>query len=228
MTSRKTPLSPVVSFPMQDSLELLLEQEPNEILPHDHPPGGGGVPKGEGFVFHDNHGRNVEILGDRTVARRVASYNQGVVLVQPPLQPGRMVEVVVEQVDTRWQSSLMVGVVLVPPERLSLPVTALGFKSPSYVVANDYVSIGGRKVRCCLQLSCFKVDLSTSRFYFSCFEVLQVSQIRFIKCFKILQDYLYCTPVNLKYFSQLKLCMKYFKVLQNYLSCASVTLKYFK
>lgn len=88
----------------------------------------------------------MEILSEKTVARRVASYNQGIVLVQPPLQPGMNVQIVVEQVDMRWQSSLMVGVVLVPPERLNLPVTALGFRNPSYVVANDYISIGGRKV----------------------------------------------------------------------------------
>ncbi|KAJ8973612.1 hypothetical protein NQ317_003242 [Molorchus minor] len=35
------------------------------------------------YEFHDNHGRNIELGSGRTVARRVASYNQGVVVVQP-------------------------------------------------------------------------------------------------------------------------------------------------
>lgn len=49
--------------------------------------------------------------------------------------------------DTRWQSSLMVGVVLVSPDRLSLPVKAGAFKSPSRVIAHDFVSNNGHKVR---------------------------------------------------------------------------------
>lgn len=124
---------------MQDSLELLAEQEleiPMQLLDDALP----------NFLFHDIHGRNIELSAEKTVARRVASYNQGIVLVHPAAVVNAKMEVVVEQIDTRWQSSLMVGFVWGSPERLNLPVTALGFKGNSYVIANDYISINGRKV----------------------------------------------------------------------------------
>lgn len=139
VTSRKLPLSPITSVRMQDSLELLAEQElelPCQLLDDNAP----------NFLFHDIHGRNIELSLDRTVARRVTSYNQGIVLVQPAANVNTKIEVIVEQIDTRWQSSLMVGFVWGSPERLNLPVTALGFRGTSYVIANDYISVNGRKV----------------------------------------------------------------------------------
>lgn len=143
VTSRKIPLSPITSVRMQDSLELLAEQEleiplqlADDVIPN--------------FFFHDIHGRNIELSAEKTVARRVASYNQGIVLVQPAAAVGVNIEVVIEQIDARWQSSLMVGFVWGSPERLNLPVTALGFRGNSYVIANDYVSINGRKVETCV------------------------------------------------------------------------------
>lgn len=139
VTSRKIPLSPVTSVRMQDSLELLADQE-LEILPQMLDDGFSN------FLFHDIHGRNIELNAEKIVARRVASYNQGIVFVQPAVTINAMVEVVVEEIDPRWQSSLIVGFVWGAPERLNLPVTGLGFKGQSYVVANDYVSVNGRKV----------------------------------------------------------------------------------
>lgn len=139
VTSRKMPLSPITSVRMQDSLELLAEQEleiPTQLLDDTSPI----------FLFHDIHGRNIELSAEKTVAKRVTSYNQGIVLVQPAAGVNVKIEVVVEQIDTRWQSSLMVGFVWGSPERLNLPVTALGFRGNSYVIANDYISINGRKV----------------------------------------------------------------------------------
>lgn len=139
VTSRRIPLSPVTSVRMQDSLELLADQEleiPLQLLDDAYP----------NFLFHDIHGRNVELSAEKSVARRVASYNQGIVFVQPAITGNATIEVVVEQIDPRWQSSLMVGFVWGSPERFNLPVTALGFKAACYVVANDYISINGRKV----------------------------------------------------------------------------------
>lgn len=76
--SHKANLSPMNSIRLQDSLELILDQmqapdfpdletEPVTVLKKETPI----------YEFHDNHGRNIEILSDKTVARRVASYNQG-------------------------------------------------------------------------------------------------------------------------------------------------------
>lgn len=45
------------------------------------------------FEFYEIHGRNIEILPNRTTARRVASYNQGVVMISRPLIKGQILEV---------------------------------------------------------------------------------------------------------------------------------------
>lgn len=99
------------------------------------------------YEFHENHGRNIELLESKTAARRVASYNQGVVIVQPPLEINDRVQIKIDQLETRWQSSIIVGVVCGPPDRLNLPINALSFKAPCCIVANDWISVNGVKSR---------------------------------------------------------------------------------
>lgn len=133
---------------MQDSLELVLDPDPASETSND-PNSQHSRSEHCQYRFHDNHGRNLELSCEKTVARRVASYNQGIAFVLPALGPATCVEIVVETLDARWQSSLMVGLVWVAPERLNLPVTALGLRNPSYVIANDYISVNGMKVSGC-------------------------------------------------------------------------------
>ncbi|CAH0558081.1 unnamed protein product [Brassicogethes aeneus] len=146
VTSHKSSLSPLNSIRLQDSLELVIEDTLSDSR----------EPLGEMIVsissdilyeFHDNHGRNIELLTNRSTARRVASYNQGIALVQPALDAGCKVLIVVEQLETKWQSSIIVGLVAGTPDRLNLPVNALSIKGPSCIVANDWISINGVKSR---------------------------------------------------------------------------------
>ncbi|XP_066158319.1 neuralized-like protein 4 isoform X2 [Euwallacea fornicatus] len=145
------PSSPMNSARLQDSLEIVLDQEeaPIELdecivlSSVEAPPGN----LGRQYEFSENHGRNVELQSDKTVARRVASYNQGIVAVIPAMEPNKTVQVVLEQLDTRWQSSIIVGVVAGYLERLSFPVNALALKGPSCIVADDWISINGAKNR---------------------------------------------------------------------------------
>ncbi|ERL95247.1 hypothetical protein D910_12514 [Dendroctonus ponderosae] len=142
VTSHKVPSpSPMNSARLQDSLEVVLDQE---LVPLEMEE---CIITIRQYEFHENHGRNIELQSDKTVARRVASYNQGVVTVTPALDPNKEVQVVIEQLDTRWQSSIIVGVVAGPLERLNFPVNALALKGPSCVVANDWISINGVKGR---------------------------------------------------------------------------------
>lgn len=53
----------------------------------------------------------------------------------------------VEKIEDRWNSSLIVGVTVGSPERQNLPMNALIMKAPCCVVANDWISINGVKVR---------------------------------------------------------------------------------
>lgn len=78
---------------LQDSLELVLDQEPvpelvegKEPIPEIVQP-----PAPVLYEFHENHGRNIELINNKTGARRVASYNQGITIVQKPLEPNSKV-----------------------------------------------------------------------------------------------------------------------------------------
>ncbi|XP_066248762.1 neuralized-like protein 4 isoform X5 [Euwallacea similis] len=145
------PSSPMNSARLQDSLEIVLDQEEAPVELDEciilSSAEAAPVSPGRQYEFSENHGRNVELQSDKTVARRVASYNQGIVAVTPAMEPNKVVQVVLEQLDTRWQSSIIVGVVAGHLERLSFPVNALALKGPSCVVADDWISINGAKNR---------------------------------------------------------------------------------
>ncbi|KAK9728651.1 Neuralized [Popillia japonica] len=153
VTSRKVPTSPLTNAPLQDSLEIVLEIETSSDVPiaseeHVSLENTASIASNNvKYEFHENHGRNIEITGDKMIAKRVASYNQGLVIVQPALQSNQLMQIVVDHLDSRWQSSLMCGIVCGVPERLNLPGTALAFKGCSCVIANDWVSVNGVKSR---------------------------------------------------------------------------------
>ena len=46
------------------------------------------------FEFHENHGRNVQLGEGRRVAKRTASYNQGVVISSKPLPRDQLFQVI--------------------------------------------------------------------------------------------------------------------------------------
>ncbi|KAK4880128.1 hypothetical protein RN001_008274 [Aquatica leii] len=147
VTSRKVPVSPLTVVRLQDSLELALEPDRIKSDPLIEAQKE-VVALNETVVqyeFHENHGRNIELLADRNIARRVASYNQGLVIVQPALQPGQMVKVLLEQLDMKWSSSLMIGVISGSPDRINLPVSGLAIKNSCCIIASDWISINGVK-----------------------------------------------------------------------------------
>ncbi|CAG9771302.1 unnamed protein product [Ceutorhynchus assimilis] len=157
VTSHKAPpLSPLNSARvrlqdcyarMQDSLEIILDHEQAPLELDECNELTSSEAQLKQYEFHENHGRNIELQCDKTIARRVASYNQGVVVVTPALEANKPIQVKIEQLDTRWQSSIVVGVVAGPLERLSFPVTALAIKGSSCVIANDWILINGIKGR---------------------------------------------------------------------------------
>lgn len=149
VTSRRTIPSPLTSVRLQDSLEIALDQDP---LSMEAPIASEELVSIQEtcsivkYEIHENHGRNIEVFDDKTSARRVASYNQGIVIIQPAMELNNLVQVLVLQMDTHWQSSLIVGVVCGAPDRINLPVTALSLKGPCCIIANDWISVNGNKV----------------------------------------------------------------------------------
>ncbi|XP_043280017.1 neuralized-like protein 4 isoform X2 [Venturia canescens] len=161
-------ISPNASLRLQDSLELLLDPMPptirndtgvdtsidgseakllNEIaLTPTQPISSSTGDIDWGYEFHENHGRNVE-LEKKTTARRVASYNQGVLMSSRPLIKGKIFQVKVDKVTDRWVSGVLCGVTCISPEKASFPLTALGFKKHSWIICSDWMSHNGTKIK---------------------------------------------------------------------------------
>ena len=118
--------------------------------------------------FHELRGRNIRLMNNGRTAARVESYNQGVVIGSKPLERDTIFEVgafleknhhwrtpftltfhskvMIDNLNTRWVSSLMVGVLCTPVTRSLLPVTAFGFKKDVWLVSADSVYHNGHKV----------------------------------------------------------------------------------
>ncbi|XP_076236666.1 neuralized E3 ubiquitin protein ligase 4 isoform X2 [Calliopsis andreniformis] len=161
-------VSPNASLRLQDSLELLLDPMPpvlrNEVgmdtsvdisegkLANDvtlTPTQGAPHAIGEGnwnYEFHENHGRNIQ-LETKTIARRVASYNQGVVMSSRPIIKGKPFLVKIEKINERWVSNILCGVTCISPEKANFPLTALGFKKHSWIICSDWISHNGIRVK---------------------------------------------------------------------------------
>uniref|UniRef100_A0A0A9ZGY0 Neuralized-like protein 4 n=3 Tax=Lygus hesperus TaxID=30085 RepID=A0A0A9ZGY0_LYGHE len=109
------------------------------------------------LIFHECHGRNVQISESRLAAKRVSSYNQGLVLAARGLSRGSLFQIKIESLNSRWVSSLSIGVTTEPEASTSLPVTALGLKKDTWVVSGDSVFHNGHKIK-----SRYGVNLDTS------------------------------------------------------------------
>ncbi|KAK1117500.1 hypothetical protein K0M31_016533 [Melipona bicolor] len=98
------------------------------------------------YEFHENHGRNIQ-LETKTSARRVASYNQGVVMSSRPLIKGKPFLVKIEKLNKRWVSNIFCGITCISPEKANFPLTALGFKKYSWIICSDWISHNGIRVK---------------------------------------------------------------------------------
>lgn len=165
---QNTAISPNASLRLQDSLELLSDPMPpvlrndagidtsidisegkliNEMTLTPTQPNIGLIVEGEwSYEFHENHGRNIQ-LETKTIARRVASYNQGVVMSSRPLIKGKPFQIKIDKLNERWVSNILCGVSCISPEKASFPVTALGFKRHSWIICSDWISHNGTRVK---------------------------------------------------------------------------------
>nr|CAD7587837.1 unnamed protein product [Timema genevievae] len=109
----------------------------------------GGVVGQEPLVFHEYHGRNIRLGEGRLSAKRIASYNQGVVISSHPLPRDKLFQVRIEGLNSRWMSSLLCGIASLSPDKTHFPLTALGFKRNSWIICSDSVYQNGVKVKSC-------------------------------------------------------------------------------
>nr|XP_058972129.1 neuralized-like protein 4 [Pocillopora verrucosa] len=99
------------------------------------------------FLFHKNCGQFISLDSNRTTARRVDSYNHGVVLSETPLPDNHLFQVCIRKLNSRWTGSVMIGVTAQDPDSLtSLPSTANSIKICPWIVVNNAVYVNGNKV----------------------------------------------------------------------------------
>ncbi len=58
-----------------------------------------------------------------------------------------MLQVRLDQLNPRWTSSLVIGVIGFPPDNYKMPANAIGIKKSSWMVHGDAVFQSGIKVR---------------------------------------------------------------------------------
>ena len=58
-------------------------------------------------AFHKNHGANIHLLEEGTVAHRKDSYNKAVVFTEYPINIGGLFEVKIEDIGGGWAGSLV-------------------------------------------------------------------------------------------------------------------------
>ncbi|XP_032178448.1 neuralized-like protein 4 isoform X2 [Mustela erminea] len=96
--------------------------------------------------FLENHGKNILLSNGNRTATRVASYNQGVVVIGQPLVPQLLVQVRIDSLNRQWTSSLVLGVITCPPERLNFPASACGLKRAAWLLRGRGIFHNGLKI----------------------------------------------------------------------------------
>ncbi|XP_055261381.1 neuralized-like protein 4 isoform X8 [Moschus berezovskii] len=96
--------------------------------------------------FLENHGKNILLSNGNRTATRVASYNQGIVVVNQPLVPQLLVQVRIDFLNRQWTSSLVLGVITCPPERLNFPASACALKRAAWLLRGRGVFHNGLKI----------------------------------------------------------------------------------
>ncbi|XP_069501804.1 neuralized-like protein 4 isoform X1 [Ambystoma mexicanum] len=96
--------------------------------------------------FLENHGRNILLSNSNQTATRVSSYNQGIVVIAQPLPRQQLFQVRIDSLNPQWTSSLSVGIIGCPPERLNFPATACSLKRSSWLIQRDSVFHNSLKI----------------------------------------------------------------------------------
>uniref|UniRef100_A0A8V0XDZ8 Neuralized E3 ubiquitin protein ligase 4 n=1 Tax=Gallus gallus TaxID=9031 RepID=A0A8V0XDZ8_CHICK len=97
-------------------------------------------------TLQGSHGRNILLSNGNRTATRVASYNQGLVLLGQPLPPGKLFQVQIDALNPQWSSSLSLGVTSSPPERCPLPACAAAIKRSAWLLQRRSVFHNAKKI----------------------------------------------------------------------------------
>ncbi|XP_037052050.1 neuralized-like protein 4 isoform X2 [Bradysia coprophila] len=97
------------------------------------------------FEFGESHGKNIQLSDDKRTAHRYQGYNHGIVCVTKPLCKGHSISVRIDQINTKWKGTILLGVIGVTPNNFIFPSSAILLKRPCWIVTHDYTNINGNK-----------------------------------------------------------------------------------
>ena len=140
-TTQQTPSSPLrpYNLRLQDSLELGLDLNKHDSMLESI--------EAESFVyeFSENCGTNIRLSEDKKSASRVQSYSNGIVCLNKPLVRGQSISLKVNQLASKWNGSLALGVC--SNNKMNLPATAVNIERPCWIITQEYFNINGVKSR---------------------------------------------------------------------------------
>ncbi|XP_074839129.1 neuralized-like protein 4 isoform X2 [Carettochelys insculpta] len=118
------------------------EEEEEEPTPCEHEVPGPPA----AMEFLENHGKNILLSNGNLTATRVASYNQGIVVMAQPLPPGQLFQIQIDFLNPQWTSSLSLGVIGTSPERVNFPASACSLKRSTWLLQRQSVFHNSLKI----------------------------------------------------------------------------------
>ncbi|KAJ8320876.1 hypothetical protein KUTeg_002463 [Tegillarca granosa] len=97
--------------------------------------------------FHSNHGKNIMLSNDNLTGCRQSSYNQGIMVTNRPLPRNKLFQIRIDELNSRWNSSLMIGVLGFPHDRYNFPVSSLHIKKSCTLIQGNAVYSCGNKIK---------------------------------------------------------------------------------
>ncbi|KAL0277171.1 UNVERIFIED_CONTAM: hypothetical protein PYX00_004538 [Menopon gallinae] len=112
--------------------------------------------------FSEHHGKNIQLSNRRHSARRVASYNQAVVVSNKSLIRGHMFQIRIEDINVEWSCGLAFGVTSLSPSSIQSPVNSLALKEHSWIIYKDCIFKNGKKIRTGYGIHGFNFTIGTT------------------------------------------------------------------
>lgn len=102
--------------------------------------------------FHKNHGSNIILCEDNTVAFRKASFDHGLTFSEKPLRPGEIFLIEIEKDERGWSGHLRIGLTQLDPMMFD-PRSLPRFAMPNLIDAgNSWIFAINESKNVCLPL----------------------------------------------------------------------------
>ncbi|CRK92215.1 CLUMA_CG005699, isoform A [Clunio marinus] len=141
-TQQHTPQSPLrpMMLRLQDSLELGLDMNKQDSMLESI------EADSYSYEFAENCGTNVKLSDDKKSGTRIQSYSNGIVCISRPLLRGQSLSLKINQLNTKWNGSLALGVIGINPNnKIIFPATSINLERPCWIISQEHFNINGMK-----------------------------------------------------------------------------------